>query len=87
MGWGSLVKLPWTVLSSPLHYWLDWRKEAYQEQRETRQDIWQSFKDEIELGFGPYGFQPKVVGTMTSTFVMAVQRHVRERVEQVLQAM
>ena len=44
-------------------------------------------EEEIELGFGPYGFQPRVVGTMTSTFVMAVQRHVRERVEQALQAM
>ena len=44
-------------------------------------------KEEIVFGFGPYGFQPRVVGTMTATFVMAVQEHVRDRVEQVLKDM
>ncbi len=31
-------------------------------------------KEEIVFGFGPYGFQPAVKGTMTSTFVAALQR-------------
>ena len=31
-------------------------------------------QEEIVFGFGPYGFQPAVKGTMTATFVAAVQR-------------
>ena len=37
-------------------------------------------KEEIVFGFGPYGFQPAVKGTMTAAFVAAAQRTIAEEV-------
>ncbi len=37
-------------------------------------------REEIVFGFGPYGFQPEVKGTMTATFVAAVQRALKAEV-------
>lgn len=41
-------------------------------------------QEEILFGFGPYGFQPAVRGTMTATFVAAVQRRITAEVEKLL---
>ena len=38
-------------------------------------------KEEIVFGFGPYGFQPAVKGTMTAAFVAAAQRAIAEEVD------
>ena len=38
-------------------------------------------KEEIVFGFGPYGFQPAVKGTMTAAFVAAAQRAITAEVE------
>ena len=38
-------------------------------------------KEEIVFGFGPYGFQPAVKGTMTAAFVAAAQRAITEEVD------
>ena len=38
-------------------------------------------KEEIVFGFGPYGFQPAVKGTMTAAFVAAAQRTIAKEVE------
>lgn len=38
-------------------------------------------KEEIVFGFGPYGFQPAVKGTMTAAFVAAAQRAITSEVE------
>ena len=38
-------------------------------------------QEDIVFGFGPYGFQPAVKGTMTATFVAAVQRTIKREVE------
>ena len=37
-------------------------------------------KEEIVFGFGPYGFQPAIKGTMTASFVAAAQRAIAEEV-------
>ena len=37
-------------------------------------------KEEIVFGFGPYGFQPAVKGTMTAAFVAAAQRAIVDEV-------
>ena len=37
-------------------------------------------KEEIVFGFGPYGFQPAVKGTMTAGFVAAAQRAISAEV-------
>ena len=41
-------------------------------------------QEEIVFGFGPYGFQPAVKGTMTATFVAAVQRAIQEEVSRLM---
>ena len=41
-------------------------------------------QEEIVFGFGPYGFQPAVKGTMTATFVAAVQRAMKEEVSRLM---
>ena len=41
-------------------------------------------QEEIVFGFGPYGFQPAVKGTMTATFVAAVQRAMKAEVARLL---
>jgi hypothetical protein len=41
-------------------------------------------KEEIVFGFGPYGFQPAVKGTMTAIFVAAVQRAIRTEVARLM---
>ena len=38
-------------------------------------------REEIVFGFGPYGFQPAVKGTMTTAFVAALQRAITEEVK------
>ena len=38
-------------------------------------------KEEIVFGFGPYGFQPAIRGTMTAAFVAAAQRVITAEVE------
>ena len=38
-------------------------------------------QEEIVFGFGPYGFQPAVKGTMTAAFVAAAQRAITSEVE------
>jgi hypothetical protein len=37
-------------------------------------------QEEIVFGFGPYGFQPEVRGTMTASFVAKVQRQITAEV-------
>ena len=41
-------------------------------------------QEELVFGFGPYGFQPEVRGTMTATFVAAVQRRITAEVAKLL---
>lgn len=41
-------------------------------------------QEEIVFGFGSYGFQPAVRGTMTATFVAAVQRAMKEEVARMM---
>ncbi len=41
-------------------------------------------QEEIVFGFGPYGFQPAVKGTMTATFVAAVQRAITTEVARLM---
>ena len=41
-------------------------------------------KESIVFGFGPHGFQPRVEGTMTATFVDAVQRYVAAEVKKMI---
>ena len=41
-------------------------------------------KEEIVVGFGPYGFEPRIEGHMTATFVGAVQRRITEEVKKLL---
>ena len=41
-------------------------------------------QEEIVFGFGPYGFQPAVKGTMTATFVVAVQRAMKAEIARLM---
>ena len=41
-------------------------------------------QEEIVFGFGPYGFQPAVKGTMTAMFVASVQRAIKTEVARLM---
>ena len=42
-------------------------------------------KEELTFGFGDHGFENRLQGTTTDTFVAAVQRHMKEEIKRILQ--
>ena len=74
---------PQVVLANPIIYRTD-GDDSPEALRGTRPYYFDGpekyFQEDIVFGFGPYGFQPAIKGTLTSTFVSAVQRHIKAEV-------
>ena len=76
---------PQFVLANPIIYETDSLPAELQDTAPYYFDGPEKYvQEEIVFGFGPYGFQPAVKGTMTATFVAAVQRAIKEEVSRLM---